>query len=71
MAAGPSIEARTGVRGERLDQEADVWDIQAFYIAQAALQATMLYRPQVIVLAEVSWRKNIWCCACMINSLPF
>lgn len=49
MAAGPSIEARTGVRGERLDQEADVWDIQAFYIAQAALQATMLYRPQVIV----------------------
>ncbi|GFG41636.1 fructokinase ScrK [Streptococcus canis] len=50
MAAGPSLEARTGVRGERLDQEADVWDIQAFYIAQAALQATMLYRPQVIVL---------------------
>ncbi|MGG6797812.1 UNVERIFIED_CONTAM: ROK family protein [Streptococcus canis] len=50
MAAGPSLEARTGVRGERLDREADVWDIQAFYIAQAALQATMLYRPQVIVL---------------------
>ncbi|MDV5972812.1 Putative fructokinase [Streptococcus canis] len=50
MAAGPSLEARTGVRGERLDQEADVWDIQAFYIAQAVLQATMLYRPQVIVL---------------------
>ncbi|VDZ41122.1 fructokinase [Streptococcus dysgalactiae subsp. dysgalactiae] len=25
------------------------WDVQAFYIAQAALQATMLYRPQVIV----------------------
>lgn len=52
MAAGPSIEARTGVRGERLDQEADVWDIQAFYIAQAALQATMLYRPR-----DCFWRR--------------
>lgn len=25
------------------------WDVQAFYIAQAVLQATMLYRPQVII----------------------
>ncbi|MGT2935278.1 fructokinase ScrK [Streptococcus castoreus] len=49
MAAGPSLEARTGIRGELITQEASVWDIQAFYIAQAALQATMLYRPQVIV----------------------
>ncbi|HEL0579699.1 TPA: ROK family protein [Streptococcus equi subsp. zooepidemicus] len=49
MAAGPSLEARTGIKGELLDQKAAVWDIQAFYIAQAAVQATLLYRPQVIV----------------------
>ncbi|TNY48697.1 ROK family protein, partial [Streptococcus pyogenes] len=36
-------------RGELIEQDASVWDVQAFYIAQAALQATMLYRPQVIV----------------------
>lgn len=49
MASGLSLEARTGTRGELIEQDASVWDVQAFYIAQAALQATMLYRPQVIV----------------------
>ncbi len=49
MAAGPSLEARTGIRGEKIEQNSEVWDIQAYYIAQAAVQATMLYRPQVIV----------------------
>lgn len=49
MAAGPSLEARTGIRGELIEENSAVWDVQAFYIAQAALQATMLYRPQVIV----------------------
>lgn len=49
MASGPSLGARTGTRGELIEQDASVWDVQAFYIAQAALQATMLYRPQVIV----------------------
>ncbi|MCS4488208.1 fructokinase ScrK [Streptococcus sciuri] len=49
LAAGPSLEARTGIRGELIDSHATVWDIQAYYIAQAAVQATLLYRPQVIV----------------------
>ncbi|MGT2924869.1 fructokinase ScrK [Streptococcus caviae] len=49
LAAGPSLEARTGIRGELIEQNSDVWDIQAYYIAQAAIQATVLYRPQVIV----------------------
>jgi len=49
LAAGPSLEARTGIRGELIDQHSDVWDTQAYYIAQAAVQATLLYRPEVIV----------------------
>lgn len=49
LAAGPSLEARTGIRGELIEQNSDVWDVQAYYIAQAAVQATVLYRPQVIV----------------------
>lgn len=49
LAAGPSLEARTGIRGELIEKNADVWDIQAYYIAQAAVQATLLYRPQVLV----------------------
>ncbi|WP_439327744.1 fructokinase ScrK [Lonepinella sp. BR2357] len=49
LAAGPSLEARAGIRGECIAQDSEIWDIQAYYIAQAALQATLLYRPQVIV----------------------
>lgn len=49
MAAGPSLEGRTGIRGEDIPLEHDVWDKQAYYIAQAAIQATMLFRPEVIV----------------------
>ncbi len=49
LAAGPSLEARTGIRGENIGIDSEVWDVQAYYIAQAAVQATLLYRPQVIV----------------------
>ena len=49
MAAGPSLEARTGVRGENIKLNSSVWDIQAYYIAQAAIQATVTFRPDVIV----------------------
>ena len=49
LAAGPSLEDRTGTRGELIEQNSTVWDVQAYYIAQAAVQATLLYRPQVIV----------------------
>lgn len=49
MAAGPSLEARTGIRGEHIDLNSDVWDIQAYYIAQSAIQATLMFRPQIIV----------------------
>ncbi len=49
MAAGPSLEARTGIRGENISQDSPVWDVQAYYIAQAAMQATVTFRPDVIV----------------------
>ena len=47
LAAGPSLEARTGIRGENIELNSSVWDIQAYYIAQAAIQATVTFRPNV------------------------
>lgn len=49
LAAGPSLEARTGIRGELIPLDHEVWDKQAYYIAQAAIQATVMFRPEVIV----------------------
>ncbi len=49
LAAGPSLEARTGIRGENIELNNPVWDVQAYYIAQAAVSATLNFRPDVIV----------------------
>ena len=49
VAAGPSLEARTGIRGENLPLDHPVWDIQAFYIAQCAVNATLALAPEKIV----------------------
>ncbi|MXQ47818.1 ROK family protein [Streptococcus pneumoniae] len=50
LASGPSLEARTKIRGENLPTNHEVWDIQAYYIAQAVMNATLSFRPEVIVL---------------------
>lgn len=49
LASGPTLEARTGIRGEHIPEDHHVWDILAYYIAQAAIQATLNFRPEVIV----------------------
>lgn len=49
VASGPSIEARTGIRGEYLPEDHEVWDIQAYYIAQIAVNTTLAFAPERIV----------------------
>ncbi len=49
LAAGPSIEARTRIKGQKYQQQND-WDIQAFYIAQALINYTLTLAPEKIIL---------------------
>ena len=49
VAAGPSLEARLGIRGEDIPADSKVWDIQAFYIAQIAVNTTLALAPEKIV----------------------
>lgn len=49
LVAGPTFEKRVGKKGQDVPLTDKVWDVMAFYIAQAALQATMLLRPDKIV----------------------
>jgi len=37
------------LRGENIELNSSVWDVQAYYIAQAAVNATVTFRPDVIV----------------------
>ena len=50
LAAGPSLEARTGIKGQDLPVDHPVWDIQAFYIAQALINYTLTLAPEKIIL---------------------
>ncbi len=47
LAAGPA-GARTGIRGENIELNSSVWDIQAYY-AQAAVNATVFFHDVIVV----------------------
>jgi len=49
LVAGPTFDARLGKPGKEVPLTDHVWDIMAYYVAQAALQATLILRPDKIV----------------------
>lgn len=50
MASGPAIEKRVGTEGKFIQEDDEVWDIIAYYIAQAAFNTTLLLSPELIIL---------------------
>lgn len=50
LAAGPAIEARWGKKGVELADRKEVWEMEAYYIAQALVDYIVILSPQRIVL---------------------
>ncbi len=50
LAAGPAIEERWGSKGADLSDREDVWELEAYYIAQAVTNYILTYSPQKIIL---------------------
>ncbi len=50
LAAGPALEKRTGIKGQSLASDHDVWAIVAFYLAQALMNYTLVLSPEKIIL---------------------
>jgi fructokinase len=50
LASGPTFDARLGIKGKDVPRDHPVWDIVAYYVAQALIQQTMILRPDNIVL---------------------
>lgn len=50
LAAGPAIEERFGAKADMLADREDVWEMEAFYIAQALVNYTLTVSPKRIVL---------------------
>ncbi|PWG00322.1 fructokinase ScrK [Levilactobacillus bambusae] len=49
LVSGPTFEARLHKKGQDVPLTDHVWDIMAYYIAQAAMQTTLTLRPNKIV----------------------
>lgn len=50
MAAGPAIEHRWGRKGNELEQDEGVWELEAHYIAQAVVNFIYILSPHKIIL---------------------
>lgn len=50
LAAGPALEQRWGKRGIQLADRKEVWEMEAYYIAQAVTDYIMAYSPEKIIL---------------------
>ncbi|KRL94022.1 fructokinase ScrK [Limosilactobacillus equigenerosi] len=49
LLSGPTFQARLGIRGEDVSDDDHVWDILAYYAAQACIQVTTILRPEKII----------------------
>lgn len=50
LASGPAIEARWGEKGTQLAERREVWELEAYYIAQALVDYIMVLSPQRIII---------------------
>lgn len=49
LVAGPTFEARLGIKGENVPRTDPVFDVLAYYLAQAVIQVTLIVRPEKVV----------------------
>lgn len=50
LAAGPAIERRWGKKGIELQDKQEVWELEAYYLAQALMQFILILTPKRIVM---------------------
>ncbi len=50
MAAGPAIEERWGKKGLQLADRQEVWELEAYYLAQALMQYILIVSPKKIIM---------------------
>ncbi len=50
LAAGPAIEGRWGKKGHELAERPEVWEMEAYYIAQAITNYILTLSPNIIIL---------------------
>lgn len=59
LASGTSFEKRLGIKGENVEDTHEIYQQVAYYIAQAALQSTLLIRPEKIIFGGSVISENL------------
>lgn len=50
LAAGPAIEARWGMKGDKIPEDHKAWEMEAYYLAQALVNYILIISPEKIVM---------------------
>lgn len=58
LAAGPAIEARWGEKAQKLYHQEAVWQLEAYYLAQAIMSYTLVLSPEKIVMGGGVMKKE-------------
>lgn len=61
LASGPAIERRAGMKAENLPKNSKFWDLEAYYLAQACVNVSMILSPEKIIFGGgVSNQKQLF-----------
>lgn len=61
MASGPAIEKRWGKKGQELEKNEKVWDLEAYYIAQGIANLILVLSPKKIIIGgRVAKQKQLF-----------
>ncbi len=58
LASGPAIETRWGKPGSELKNKSEVWEMEAYYIAQAVINYILILSPEKIILGGGVMQQN-------------
>ena len=50
LASGPAVEERWGAKGVQLAARSEVWEMEAYYVAQAVVSLILTVSPQRVIL---------------------
>ena len=50
LASGPAIEARWGIKGDKIPEDHIAWEMEAYYLAQALVNYILIVSPEKIVM---------------------
>jgi len=50
LASGPAIEERWGIKGEKIEENHKIWEIEAYYLAQALVNYILILSPEKIIM---------------------